>query len=110
MEERKSVGKYLTPFFYLYTFFPLFVGIFSYEILVILTSESFHKGAPIVSLLSYYMPFIFLVNKPQLLYAKKTGLISIITLMSIIMNIGFNIPLIHYYGIYGAAIATTLSE
>ena len=29
--------------------------------------------------------------------------------MSIIMNIGFNIPLIHYYGIYGAAIATTLS-
>lgn len=109
MEERKSVGKYLTPFFYLCTFFPLFVGIFSYEILVILTSESFHKGAPIVSLLSILYAFYFFGKQPQLLYAKKTGLISIITLMSIIMNIGFNIPLIHYYGIYGAAIATTLS-
>ena len=108
--ERDSIGKYLTPFFYLSTFFSLVVGMFSYEILTILTTKSFHKGAPILSMLSISYAFYFFGKQPQLLYAKKTWMISAISFSSIILNIILNIPFIHFYGIYGAAIATTLSS
>ena len=107
--EFNSVGKYLTPFFYLCILFSIIVGLFSYEILLVLTTESFHSGAPIISLLTILYGFYFFGKQPQLMFAKKTGLISFLSFFSILSNIALNIPLIYYYGIYGAAIATTIS-
>ena len=104
-----SVGKYLTPFFYLSTFFPLIIGIFSFEILVILTTPDYYDGAPVISILSILYAFYFFGKQPQLIYVKKTGLISFISFISILLNIALNIPFIHFFGIIGAAIATCLS-
>ena len=109
VQERMSVGRYLTPFFYLSILVCLCVGVFSYEILYLLTPSEFHAAAPIISILCLLYGFYFFGKQPQLLYAKKTGLISLLSLVSITLNIALNIPLIHYFGLMGAASATTLA-
>ena len=43
------------------------------------------------------------------MFAKKTGLISFLTLISIGLNVGLNIPMIKYFGIMGAAWGTLLA-
>jgi len=108
-QVRSSIGPYLTPYFYLSISVCLFVGIFSHEILYFLTPSEFYQAAPIISILCLLYGFYFFGKQPQLLYAKKTGLISLLTLVSITLNIILNIPLIHYFGMMGAAFATTLA-
>ena len=71
-----------------------------------LTPREFHATAPLFLYYVFCVAFIF-GKQPQLLYAKKTGLISILSLVSISLNVVLNIPLIHYFGIMGAAIVTT---
>ena len=109
VQERMSVGRYLTPFFYLSILVCLCVGVFSYEILYLLTPSEFHSATPIISILCLLYGFYFFGKQPQLLYAKKTGLISLLSFVSITLNIALNIPLIHYFGLMGAAFATTLA-
>ena len=109
VDEKMSVGRYLAPFFYLSILACLSVGILSYEILFIFTPVEFHSAAPVVSILCILYGFYFFGKQPQLLYAKKTGLISILSLVSIGLNIGLNIPLIHHFGLVGAACATTIA-
>ena len=62
-----------------------------------------------ISILCILYGFYFFGKQPQLLYAKKTGLISILSLISIGLNIGLNILLIHHFGLVGAACATTIA-
>lgn len=106
---RSSIGPYLTPYFYFSILVCLFVGIFSYEILFLLVTSEFYEAAPIISILCLLYGFYFFGKQPQLLYAKKTGLISLLSLVSVTLNIVLNIPLIYYFGIMGAAFATTLA-
>ena len=109
LNMRKSIGVYLTPFFYLSVFICMVVGVFSHEILFLLTPVEFHEAAPIVSILCLLYGFYFFGKQPQLLFAKKTALISLLSLIAVGLNIGLNMPLIHYYGTTGAACATTIA-
>ena len=106
---RQSVGPFLTPFFYLSILFCIGVSLFSYEILYILTPKDFHSASSVISILVILYGFYFFGKQPQLMYAKKTGLISLLTFISIGLNIGLNIPMIKYFGIMGAAWGTLLS-
>ena len=94
----------------------LFVGlILSLEIpivLKILTPEEFWLSGSIVGLavlsrifLASYYHFFF-----GLLYAKKTGIISIIQTISMIVNVFLGLMLIIPFGIYGAILASFLSN
>lgn len=103
---RESVGPFLTPFFYLSILICLSVGLFSYEILYLLTPKDFHSATSVISILVILYGSHFFGKQPQLMHAKKTGLISFLTFISIGLNIGFNIPMIKYFGIIGAAWGT----
>ena len=105
----KSVGAYLNIFLYICILVCMLVGIFSYEFLYLFIPEEFHGAAPIISVLSLLYGFYFFGKQPQLIYAKKTGLISIISLITIGLNVGFNIPMIHFFGVMGAAWATAIA-
>ena len=105
----KSIGSYLTPFFYISILFCLVLGLFSREILILLTPKEFHKASSIITVLCILYGFYFFGKQPQLLYAKKTKLITVLSLISIIINIGFNIPMIKTFGVMGAVWATTLA-
>ena len=106
---KKSIGAYLNIFLYICILVCMLVGNFSYEFLYLFLPEEFHEAAPIISVLSLLYGFYFFGKQPQLIYAKKTGLISIISLATIGLNIGFNIPMIYFFGVMGAAWATAIA-
>ena len=105
----ESIGSYLTPFLYISTSIALSVALFSEEILTLLTPLEYHKATPIISILSIYYGSMFFGKIPQLMYAKKTHIISILIIFSTVLNITLNIPFIIKYGAIGAAWATLIS-
>jgi O-antigen/teichoic acid export membrane protein len=57
----------------------------------------------------YGFMFFGKINGSQLIFMKKTHITSILTLVTIVLNIGLNIPFIIKWGVVGAAWATLLA-
>lgn len=105
----KNIGEYLVPFFCFSLFFCLLLGLFSEEIIYLFTTPPYYKAFPIITILNMLYATYFFGKQPQLLLAKKTKLISILSLVVVILNIIINIPLINFFGIIGAAWGTFIS-
>jgi len=105
----ESIGRYLTPFAYASIFPALLISLFSEEVISILTPQSYHGAIDIVIVLSMLYGSYFFGKQPQLVFAKKTYITSILTLLSISLNIGINIPFVMKWGAIGAAWGTLLS-
>lgn len=103
------VGKYLTPFFYISLLFCLLLGVFSQEIVFLLTTSAYYDAYPIIIILNMLYATYFFGKQPQLILAKKMKLISYLSFLSIVLNLIFNVPLIYYFGIMGAAWGTFFS-
>ena len=103
-----SLSDYLT-FFYVTTGFAFLISLFSQEIFTFLFPKEYSSGVKVTMIFCLLYSTYFFGKIPQLLYAKKTYLISIITLLNILLNIVLNLILIPNYGIEGAAIATFIS-
>ena len=108
-ESGRSIGSYLSLFAYISVAGGIFVALFSEEIIQILTPSSYHKSIDVVTILSLLYASHFFGKQPQLIFAKKTGITSIMTLTSIFINILINIPFIKLWGYMGAAYGTLLS-
>jgi len=110
MKEKggEAIGKYLTPFAYVCISVALLVSLFSEEIISILTPPSYHGAIDIVIILSMFYGFMFFgkLNGNQLIFTKKTHITSLLTMVSIGLNVGFNIPFIMKWGTIGAAWGT----
>jgi O-antigen/teichoic acid export membrane protein len=105
----ESVGRYLTPFLYVSISIGLMISLFSEEIISILTPKSYHGAIDIVAILSMLYGSYFFGKQPQLIFAKKTFITSILTAVSIGLNIMINIPFIYKWGAIGAAWGTLLA-
>jgi len=108
-EGGKYIGNYLTPFIYVLIAAAMILSLFSEEIIIMLTPPIYHNAKIIVIILSMYYGVLFFGKQPQLEYAKKTHVTSILYMLSIFLNIGLNIPFIYKWGIYGAAWATFIA-
>jgi len=108
-EGGESVGRYLTPFLYISIAIGLMISLFSEEIIFILTPKSYHSAIDIVTILSMLYGAYFFGKQPQLIFAKKTYITSILTGVSIGLNIMINIPFIYKWGAIGAAWGTLLA-
>lgn len=99
-----EIGKYLTPFFYLSTFVALCIALFAQEILRALTTPAFYGARDIIVILSFYYAVLFFGKHPQLMFAKKTFISSILW----IVNTGITVYLMTYFiqsfGVLGAAV------
>ena len=104
-----SLSDYLTPFFYVTTGFAFLISLFSQEIFTFLFPKEYSSGVKVTMIFCLLYSTYFFGKIPQLLYAKKTYLISIITLLNVLLNIILNLILIPNYGIEGAAVATFIS-
>ena len=104
-EAGEAVGKYLTPFVYISIFVGLLVSLFAEEVISLLTPAEYHGAIPVVIILSMYYGFLFWgkINSVQLLYKKRTGTLSLLTLLTIALNILLGIPMIKLWGAEGAA-------
>jgi O-antigen/teichoic acid export membrane protein len=101
-----SIGRYLTPFLYVSIAIGLMISLFAEEIISVLTPASYHGAIEIVMILSMLYGSYFFGKQPQLIYAKKTYITSVLTLVSIGLNIAINIPFILKWGALGAAWGT----
>jgi O-antigen/teichoic acid export membrane protein len=88
-----------------------FASLFSEELISILTPPSFHGAINIVAVLAMYYGFLYLgiLGGNQLIFMKKTHVTSVLTMVSIGINVGLNIPFIMKWGAIGAAWATVLA-
>ncbi len=107
----ESIGRYLTPFIYISIFLTLCVALFSEELITVLTPVSYHGAIPIISILSMHFGFMFFskIAGTQLIYSKKSYISSLLTFLSVGINVGLNIPMIMKFGAVGAAWATMLA-
>jgi O-antigen/teichoic acid export membrane protein len=105
-EGKESIGRYLTPFLYLSILVGLMIALFAEEVVSILTPNSYHEAIDIVIIFSMLFGSYFFGKQPQLIYAKKTHITSILTLVGIGLNVVINIPFIKTWGALGAAWGT----
>ena len=110
-QDSDSIGRYLTPFLYISILAALSLALFSEEIMFVLTPASYHGAIPIITILAMYFGFLFFgkITGTQLIYSKKTHITSLLTLLSVTINIALNIPMIMKFGAVGAAGATLLA-
>ena len=108
-EEGRTIGGFLTPYLYFSAFIGLLVAIFAEEAIVMLTPASYHGAADIVTILTLLYVTYFFGKQPQLIYAKKTVITSVMTIVSIGLTIAVNIPFITRWGVVGAAWGTLAS-
>jgi O-antigen/teichoic acid export membrane protein len=104
-----SIGRYLTPFAYVSVGVSLLIAIFSEELLIVLTPQSYHGAIPIVALLAMSYGIMFFAKMPQLTYARKTFVTSILTVVSLGLNIALNVVMIPRWGALGAAAGTLIA-
>ena len=110
-QARLAIGKYITPYIYISILTALLIALFSEEIVFLLAPPAYYAASDIVSVLALFYGFLFWgkVNSLQLIYKRKTYVTSILTLLSIGLNIALNIPFISEWGAVGAAWATVLA-
>jgi len=104
-----AVGRYLTPFVYVSISLALMISLFSEEIIGILTPKSYHGAVDVVIILSMFYGTLFFGKQPQIIFAKKTYMLTLLHMVSIALNVLINIPFIMRWGMIGAAWATLLA-
>lgn len=104
----EAIGTYLTPFVYICMGLALVVSLFSEEVISILTPPSFHGAIEIVGILSVYYGLLFfgMLNGQQLIFAKKTHITSLLSMVSLVFTVGILIPFTVSWGAIGAAWGT----
>jgi O-antigen/teichoic acid export membrane protein len=103
---RVSIGRYLTPFAYASTAVALVMGLFAEEALWLLMPNAYAGAVPVISLLSLSYALMFFGKIPQLTFARKTYLASVLAIVSIALGIGINVLTVPRWGALGAAAGT----
>ena len=104
-----KIGKLLTPFFYYSLAISFFVSLFAEETLILLTSKEFYGATDVIIVFSMLYGAYFFAKQPQLIYAKKTLLISFLSIVNVSGNIALIPIFVKYWGAVGAAWATLLA-
>ena len=108
-KNKSLIGIYLTPFFYVSTFICLIISLFSEEIIFLMAPSEYSSGSIVITLLSILYGSFFFSKQNQLIFAKKTWLISILTLFGISLNVLINYIFVYRWGFIGVAWGTMLS-
>jgi O-antigen/teichoic acid export membrane protein len=109
----REIGRYLTPFAYVSAAISLLIALFAEEALFVLTAPEFHGAYVIAALLAVAYGVMFFRKLPQMMFRRRTALISIFSTIAVALNIAVGVPMILRWGSIGAAagflIATLLA-
>lgn len=81
------------------------------EILIILGTESYYSGIPMVPMIvmAYYFQYLYTWPVNCEFYFKKTKWMTLATLLATVLNVALNYFLIPLYGMMGAAFASLVA-
>lgn len=105
-ESGKEIGAYLTPFFYFSCGIALLMVCISEEVVLVLLPDQYSMSIDVAIIFAMMNVTFFFGKQPQLIYARKAFLISIIAALGIIVNFGINYYSVSNWGIRGAAWGT----
>lgn len=110
-EHDDEISSYLEKVIYISIFPAIMIILGAYEVVWILLPEEYSHADIILSLFALYYGIIVFgkITSNQMLYAKKTGVISFMSIAFAIINVLLNIFFIYYYGMVGAVIATLIT-
>ena len=100
----KEIGQYLTPFAYFSVSAALIVSLFSEEALIILAPPEYIIGLGIINIICISYSFSFFTKQPQIMYAGKTIVLSLLTFINFIITIVITYICVNKFGLLGAAI------
>jgi O-antigen/teichoic acid export membrane protein len=98
-----SIGRYLTPFAYASTVPSFLIALFSEEILRLLAPPEYGAAIAIITILVLHYSLQFFGKIPQIAFARKTYLISVLAALATAANVGFAAAGISMWGTIGAA-------
>ena len=108
MDGDNGIGKYLTPFAYFSVAAAFFVSLFSEEALIILAPQEYLKGLSVINIFCISFSISFFAKQPQLMYAGKTGIQSILSIINFIITVVVLYLFVNKFGIMGAAIGNLI--
>lgn len=103
-----AIGRMLTPFAYATVGVALAVGLAADEALAVLAPASYAGALGITTLLAVHFALLFFGKQPQLLHAKKTGIVSALSSATVLLSAGAMWLFATRYGAIGAAAGTAL--
>jgi O-antigen/teichoic acid export membrane protein len=108
-EGGNAVGRYLTPFVFASTGIALMIALFSEEILLVLAPAAYLPAIPVITLLTIsYATFFGKI--PQLTYARKTHIASLLAFVTMLVTAALQYLFIRRWAAMGAAWGTLLAN
>ena len=104
-----ALGRMLTPFAYATVGVALAVGLGAQEAVAILAPDPYAGAIPIATVLALHYALLFFGKQPQLMYARKTGIVAALGVGSTLFSAAAMYLLALRYGPVGAAAGTALS-
>jgi len=98
-----KIGNYLTPYLYYSIAVSVFVVSFAEDACRILLPSSYIMVPELIYIFTILNSIRFFTMPPQLIFSKKTGLLSFITIRSIFFSLVIAYPMVIYFGVRGAA-------
>ncbi len=102
-DAASRIGNFLTPYLYYSIAASVFVVSFAEDACRILLPSTYTIVPELIYIFAILNSLRFFNMQPQLMFAKKTGLISVYTISSILFSLITVYPMVIYFGVKGAA-------
>lgn len=112
IEERRQIVRWTYAYCIALLGVVAVVFVIGPPLLILITGEKYSPAASVIGWLAMGQAFhgMYLMVTNYIFYSKKTGLLSLSTITSGVINVGLLMVLISFYGLQGAAIAYAISQ
>jgi len=104
LDGDKEIGLYLTPYAFFSVAVALLVSLFSEEAIIILAPPEYLEGISLINILCISLSLGFFAKQPQIMYAGKTIVLSVLSFINFICSIIILYLFVKSFGLIGAAI------
>jgi len=112
IEEKKKIVRWTYVYCLVLLCIVVIVFVLGPPIIIFIAGEKYSAASGVIGWLALGQVFhgMYLMVTNYIFYSKKTGLLSVSTLISGFLNVGLLMVLIPFYGLQGAAIAYTSAQ
>lgn len=105
-EAGKEIGRMLMPYIYFSVLFSAVISFFSFEFIYIFSNPKYFEAANYVSISILLTSTYFFGKIPQLVFKKKTKIISYLGILTFCLNFIFGLPMAIYFGAFGVVFSS----
>lgn len=107
-EGGKLIGEMLMPYIYFSVCFSVVISFFSFEFIYIFSNPKFYESANFISIIILLTSTYFFGKIPQLVFKKKTKIISNLGFLTFFLNFMLGLPMAIYFSTYGVVFSSLI--